>query len=370
MLFALTMLLMTLMTLMTLSLGSKVKHRMELQTLADTAAYSNAVATARTMNAMAVMNRVQVAHTASTLGTLSLISWSTLYWQDVQNAVQIFKKQQKAYEAGLLFTPSCDAGVNMMKLALKNLKPLATEAFAKLWLDTMLFDSETQPRWMAAQAIYRDQQVMHENLLGQLNDPGNGFGAGFSRAANIPGITALTPMTAGLVIPISARQGDNIAASGQNMPWWKGATVLETLGEFKAARPTSDPPLRFPIQDVYRFDHRRILAGRVEPGRIKVGDRLTFSPSNKTSAVKSIERWNAPARDFAVAGESIGITLTNQVFVERGAVAALESTPPYALTCFKARPFGSASDHSRQAGNTGSSWRRRRPSARSRNWNG
>jgi bifunctional enzyme CysN/CysC len=114
---------------------------------------------------------------------------------------------------------------------------------------------------------------------------------------------------------------------------------LATLDEFEAARTPGDQPLRFPIQDVYRFDHRRILAGRVESGRIKVGDRLVFSPSNKTSTVKTIERWNAPARDSAETGESIGITLTDQVFVERGVVASLEQTPPYALTCFKARVF-------------------------------
>jgi bifunctional enzyme CysN/CysC len=142
-----------------------------------------------------------------------------------------------------------------------------------------------------------------------------------------------------VVIPIAARQGDNVAAPGPNLPWWKGPTVLATLDEFKAARAPGDQPLRFPIQDVYRFDHLRILAGRVESGRIKVGDRLVFSPSNKTSTVKTIERWNAPARDFAVTGESIGITLTDQVFVERGGVASLEHTPPYALTCFKARVF-------------------------------
>ena len=142
-----------------------------------------------------------------------------------------------------------------------------------------------------------------------------------------------------VVIPIAARQGDNVAAPGQNLSWWKGPTVLATLDEFKAARPPGDRPLRFPIQDVYRFDHRRILAGRVESGRIKVGDRLVFSPSNKTSTVKTIERWNAPARDFAETGESIGITLTDQVFVERGGVASLEHTPPYALTCFKTRVF-------------------------------
>ena len=142
-----------------------------------------------------------------------------------------------------------------------------------------------------------------------------------------------------VVIPISAREGDNIAAPGQNMRWWKGLTVVQALDEFKASRRPADQPLRFPIQDVYRFDQRRILAGRVESGRLKVGDRVAFSPSNKTSTVKSIERWNAPVCDFARAGESIGITLTDQVFVERGAVASLENTPPYVLTCFKARVF-------------------------------
>ena len=143
----------------------------------------------------------------------------------------------------------------------------------------------------------------------------------------------------GSFIPIVARNGDNITAPGKNMPWWKGPNVVQALDEFKAARRLGDQPLRFPIQDVYRFDHRRILAGRVESGRIQVGDRLIFAPSNKTSTVKTIERWSAPARDYAEAGESIGITLTDQVFVERGAVAALENTPPYALPCFKARIF-------------------------------
>src|SRR6185503_5176483 len=87
------------------------------------------------------------------------------------------------------------------------------------------------------------------------------------------------------------------------------------------------------------FDERRILAGRVEAGSIRVGDRLIFSPTNKTSTVRTIERWNAPSHDAASAGESIGITLTEQIFVERGAVAALETAPPYELNRFKARLF-------------------------------
>jgi bifunctional enzyme CysN/CysC len=142
-----------------------------------------------------------------------------------------------------------------------------------------------------------------------------------------------------LFIPIAAKHGDNIASLSPNTPWWRGPTVLETLDEFKVSETPANQPLRFPIQDVYRFDERRILAGRVEAGSIKVGDKLVFSPTNKTSTVKTIERWNAPEAKSASAGESVGITLTEQIFVARGAVAALETAPPYELSSFKARLF-------------------------------
>jgi len=140
-------------------------------------------------------------------------------------------------------------------------------------------------------------------------------------------------------IPIAAKHGDNIAAPSANMTWWRGPTVLEALDDFQPAEPATHLPLRLPIQDIYRFDNRRILAGRIESGALKTGDRLVFAPANKVSTVKSIERWNAPATDRAEAGESIGITLSEQIFVERGAVAALETAPPYQLSRFKARLF-------------------------------
>lgn len=146
-------------------------------------------------------------------------------------------------------------------------------------------------------------------------------------------------VTPKVFIPISAYHGENIAKPSEKMPWFKGPTVLQTLDEFKVSELPKDQPLRFPIQDVYRFDERRILAGRVEAGSIKVGDKLLFAPSNKVSTVKTIERWNAQQTDSAHAGESVGITLTEQIFVERGAVAALETAPPYELTRFKARLF-------------------------------
>jgi bifunctional enzyme CysN/CysC len=140
-------------------------------------------------------------------------------------------------------------------------------------------------------------------------------------------------------LPMAAKHGDNIASKSDKMPWWKGKTVLETLDEFNLGeRPTSQP-LRMPIQDIYRFDERRILAGRIESGTLKVGDKLVFVPGNKTSTVKTIERWSAPPVDKAEAGESVGITLTEQIYVQRGEVAALETAPPYELSRFKARLF-------------------------------
>ncbi len=140
-------------------------------------------------------------------------------------------------------------------------------------------------------------------------------------------------------IPIAAKHGDNIASRSVQMPWWQGPTVLEILDEFKVSELPKDQPLRLPIQDIYRFDDRRILAGRLEAGSIKVGDKLIFSPSNKTSTVRSIERWSAPPCESASAGESIGITLAEQIFVARGAVATLENALPYELSRFKAKLF-------------------------------
>jgi len=142
-----------------------------------------------------------------------------------------------------------------------------------------------------------------------------------------------------LFIPIAAKHGDNIASLSPNMPWWQGPTVIQALDDLPSSQTPSHQPLRFPIQDVYRFDERRILAGRVESGSLQAGDRLVFSPGGKTSVVKTVERWNVPSHDQASAGESVGITLTEQIFVERGALASHETDPPYELDRFQARVF-------------------------------
>ncbi len=142
------------------------------------------------------------------------------------------------------------------------------------------------------------------------------------------------------VLPASAKMGDNIASPSERMPWYSGPTVLDSLGLFKKETARADKPLRFPVQDVYKFDARRILAGRIAAGRLRVGDRLVFSPSNKTAMVKSIEAFNIEPPPVEVqAGESIGVTLDEQIFVERGEIASHEAALPLVSTALKANVF-------------------------------
>ncbi|HEX5077826.1 MAG TPA: adenylyl-sulfate kinase [Geminicoccaceae bacterium] len=141
-------------------------------------------------------------------------------------------------------------------------------------------------------------------------------------------------------IPISAREGDNIAVRSKRMPWYQGPTVLAALDQFRAGAAPVERPLRLPIQDVYKFDERRILAGRIESGRLEVGDELLFSPSNKTAKIRSIEAWHVPSppREGS-AGQSIGITLDEQIFVERGEVASHRQQAPIESNVFRAHLF-------------------------------
>src|SRR6266446_5440864 len=148
-------------------------------------------------------------------------------------------------------------------------------------------------------------------------------------------------LTARTFIPASATQGENVARASMKMKWYCAASVLEALDLLEPERRDVDLSLRFCVQDVYRFDGRRIIAGRIETGTLRVGDQLVFSPANKSSMVAAIERWNAPVTPnaFGVADDSIGITLTEQIFVERGYVASHQDETPVETNRFHADLF-------------------------------
>ena len=142
------------------------------------------------------------------------------------------------------------------------------------------------------------------------------------------------------VLPVSARHGDGLAQLSDNMPWFKGSSLIDALDATDPKPLPVELPLRFPIQDVYKFDERRILAGRIESGKISVGDTLLISPSNARAKVQTIETWSTPAPLVtASAGQSIGITLDDQIFVERGHVVSHVEDAPVETNVFRARIF-------------------------------
>jgi bifunctional enzyme CysN/CysC len=137
-------------------------------------------------------------------------------------------------------------------------------------------------------------------------------------------------------VPVAAVAGENLAHRGGETPWYEGPTLLELLDTLPKAPPKTDQPLRMPLQAVYKFtkhgDDRRIFAGRIEAGRVAVGEKVVFSPSNKISTIKSIEAFNAPARTSIEAGWSTGFTLTEEIYVTRGEVMSHVDRPPLVST--------------------------------------
>lgn len=133
-------------------------------------------------------------------------------------------------------------------------------------------------------------------------------------------------------IPISARNGVNIAARGEaEMPWYGGRTVLEQVDAFEKRRGDDERPFRMPVQDIYKFtgdgDDRRIVAGTISTGRVRVGDEVVFLPSGKESVVKSIEAFHAPARQEIGAHWAAGFTLTTQIYIKPGEMMCRKGEP-------------------------------------------
>lgn len=144
-------------------------------------------------------------------------------------------------------------------------------------------------------------------------------------------------------IPIAAMHGENIARASEKMGWHQG-TVLEVLDAFEKAPGLEDRPLRMPVQAIYKFtesgDDRRIVAGRIEAGSLAVGDKVVFLPSNKHSEIKTIESFNAPARKKIGAGHSVGVTLKEQIYINRGDIMCRQGDElPLVSPLFQAEVF-------------------------------
>jgi bifunctional enzyme CysN/CysC len=145
-------------------------------------------------------------------------------------------------------------------------------------------------------------------------------------------------------IPVSGFHGENLVAPAPNLSWYEGPTVLDALDAFENRPPLTAGPFRMPVQGVYKFtengDDRRIVAGTIDSGRISAGDEVVFYPSGKKTRVRSIEAFNRPSRSESAAEEAAGFTLSEQVYIGRGELAAKTGQPkPHVSTRMKVSLF-------------------------------
>jgi len=151
--------------------------------------------------------------------------------------------------------------------------------------------------------------------------------SGFAASIGIAGFTA---------IPISGFKGDNITvAPSANTPWYDGPALIEHLeGVEVDAAAAQGQPFRMPVQWVNRpnLDFRG-FAGQIASGVVLPGDAVRIVPSGKTSTVKTVTTFGGDL-DEAVAGQSVTLTLADEVDCSRGDLIAAAGDPPQASDQF------------------------------------
>jgi sulfate adenylyltransferase subunit 1 len=133
-------------------------------------------------------------------------------------------------------------------------------------------------------------------------------------------------------IPISALNGDNVVNRSENMPWYKGASLLDTLETIHIASDQNHLDARFPVQTVIRphasaYHDYRGYAGRVAGGIFRTGDNVTILPSGLTSKIKSIDTFSGPVEE-AFSPMSVSITLEDNIDVSRGDMIVKDNNQP------------------------------------------
>jgi bifunctional enzyme CysN/CysC len=123
-------------------------------------------------------------------------------------------------------------------------------------------------------------------------------------------------------IPVSALRGDNIIAAGDSMPWYRGPTLLQHLERVPIEDQVAAQPFRMPVQWVNRPNQDfRGFAGLIVGGSVRPGDMLRVLPSGSVSRVARIVTADGDLAQ-ALAGQSVTLTLEDQVDVSRGDLLA------------------------------------------------
>ena len=160
--------------------------------------------------------------------------------------------------------------------------------------------------------------------------------------ADFTHFAATLEITPPLAIPISGLAGDNITEKSANTPWYAGPALLPHLETVELAEDAAQQaPFAMPVQWVNRpnLDFRG-FSGRLAGGMVKPGDKVRIVPSGKTSTIASIVTMAADASQCdlaeAVAGQSVTLTLKDEIDCSRGDVIAAADNPPLAADRFEA----------------------------------
>ena len=132
-------------------------------------------------------------------------------------------------------------------------------------------------------------------------------------------------------IPLSALTGDNVVTASEKMPWYQGPTLIQLLESLNVYDDCHDEPFRFPVQLVARTNGHeandfRGYMGRIEAGKVNVGDKLTVQPNGHTATVKEIATLDGSLQS-AVVGQSVTLLLNEYVDISRGDMLVAADRP-------------------------------------------
>ncbi len=137
-------------------------------------------------------------------------------------------------------------------------------------------------------------------------------------------------------IPMSALKGDNIVQPSPQLPWYDGPTLIGHLEKVEIDDDLTTKPFRMPVQWVNRPDlDFRGFSGAIVGGALRPGDRVRVLPAGQTSTVARIVTLDGDL-DAAVAGQSVTVTLADEIDISRGDVLAAADEPPAVADQFEA----------------------------------
>ena len=147
----------------------------------------------------------------------------------------------------------------------------------------------------------------------------------YQEFAQTLGLKDITP------IPLSALTGDNVVDASEKLSWYKGPTLIELLESLSVYDESHAAPFRFPVQLVARHNGHeandfRGYMGRIEAGKVSVGDKLVVQPSGQSATVKDIVTLEG-SHQSAVVGQSITLLLNEYLDISRGDLLAGSAQP-------------------------------------------